>query len=750
MASGSFYNYPVKNFGVYCEWSSTVDANNNQSTVVLKTYISYYTLSVAGGTWTTSVNGVSKTFTSPAISVSSASAWSKKLLNTRTETVKHNSDGKKQITLSASYPFNGTYSGTSIGTITASKTVDLDNISTACTPPTTFAASPNNFEDSVTLMWVGASGGISNPIESYLIRYRTSSDNSTWSGWADLTTVKTTGSYSMSIDVSSKVSRGYYVQFGIRSQPSNTAYASSWKYSDAIRRKPYTKCTAPTTIAISPSGTFEDSVTISWSGASGGTDNSIQEYYIQYITSSDNSTWGSWTSLAYYYTTIPNGSYNVSLSSKVTRGHYIKFRIRTQGTAGSSYYSDYKESSSIRRNPYTKCTAPTTFTAYPSDIFEDKITISWSGASGGTNNTISSYEIIYNISSNGSTWGSWETLTNYSTTSSKGSYTADMSSKVARGYYVRFQIRTQGTAGSSYYSDYKESSSTISIRRNPYTKCTAPTSITVSSEKALNGAVYNDIFESSITFSWSGAKAGENNSIVGYFIQYRRSDDGSTWGSWTDYSEKTTSGTAYTYTTTSIAETTGRGRYVQFRVQTLGAIDGYDSDYIVTNAMRKNSIPSNISSVSTNLPTLEYSYGDDIIISWKKPNDVDNNIYAYHIEMFRYYEADATDEEGWYSVAGITTDKTSYTLKANDFGYEYTENNQQIKFAVKAIDIFDVRSNAYTESPIITRYDITGVAIGVNGSWVNCQLFVGTNGQWIEQDVLSGQNGSWVESYDGT
>ena len=742
MASGSFYNYPVKEFGVYCEWSSTPDANNNQSTVVLKTYISYYTIDVSGGTWTTSINGVSKTFTSPAIYKGSASSWTKQLLNTRTETITHNSDGKKQITLSASYPFNGKYSGTSIGTITASKTVDLDNITNACTAPTTFTTTPSDiFENHIILNWSDASGGIGNSIVSYLIRYRTSSDNSTWGSWTDLITVTSASASGLkTIDMSSYVPIGHYVQFAIRTQPSNTNYVSDWKYSGVIRRKPYTVCTAPTTFTVTPND-FETSVTLSWSGASGGSYNSISSYYIQYRTSSDNSTWLGWVNLETINSTETSGSKTIDMSSAVSRGIYVQFRIQAQGSAGSSYYSSYKESNSIRRKPYTVCTAPTTFTltAEADGTFEDGIVLSWSGASGGTNNSINGYEIQYVISSDNFTWGSWTSFTAYSTTNPNGGYVVLFSSYVPRGYYVKFRIRTQGTAGSSYYSDYRESNS---IMRKPYTKCTAPTIITLTSEQGIDGNKYNDVFESEITIAWSGAKAGENNSIIGYFIQYRESNDGSVWGSWIDY--RTTNETFHAYTTTSIANLISRGCYVQFRVKTLGAIDGYDSDYIITNAMRKNGIPSNISSVSINLPTLEYSYGDDVIVTWDKPSDIDN-IYKY-----RVVAQPINDKKTALATDIIGVDNLTYIFGSDNVLYQYISNNEQIKFLVKAIDIFGIESNEFSESPIVTRYDITGVAIGINGTWVNCQLFVGNGRQWIEQDVLSGINNSWVEAYDGT
>jgi hypothetical protein len=54
---------------------------------------------------------------------------------------------------------------------------------------------------------------------------------------------------------------------------------------------------------------------------------------------------------------------------------------------------------------------------------------------------------------------------------------------------------------------------------------------------------------------------------------------------------------------------------------------------------------------------------------------------------------------------------------------DYVENNGQIQFGVRAIDVFGECQNDYTWTDIITRYDITGVAIGINGKWVNCQLY---------------------------
>ena len=140
--SGSFYKYPVDNFGLYCTWSASQSVTGNYSDVTLNVYLKYYTLSVGSRSDSTvSINGVSETYTAPAIS-DSAAGYDTTLIKTYTVRVAHGSDGKKTgVALSASWRFSGTYSGTSIGTITASTTIDLDALDR--TAPTVSCSTSN-------------------------------------------------------------------------------------------------------------------------------------------------------------------------------------------------------------------------------------------------------------------------------------------------------------------------------------------------------------------------------------------------------------------------------------------------------------------------------------------------------------------------------------------------------------------------------------------------------------------------------
>ena len=126
-ASGSFSNYPATGFGLYCTWTAEQSVTNNYSDVTLNVYLKYYNIYVSTRTDSTvSIGGVTETYTTPAISEDSKTSHTT-LLKSKTVRIGHNSDGTKTgIVLSASWRFGGVYSGVTVGTITASATIDLD------------------------------------------------------------------------------------------------------------------------------------------------------------------------------------------------------------------------------------------------------------------------------------------------------------------------------------------------------------------------------------------------------------------------------------------------------------------------------------------------------------------------------------------------------------------------------------------------------------------------------------------------
>ena len=128
--SGSFHKYPTSKFGLYCDWTGSQSVTGNYTDVTLNVYLQFYTLQVgARADSIISINGESETYTAPAINDTSSTSWHMVHLKSKTVRVYHNSNGTKTgVALSASWRFSGTYSGVSIGTITASATVDLNTI----------------------------------------------------------------------------------------------------------------------------------------------------------------------------------------------------------------------------------------------------------------------------------------------------------------------------------------------------------------------------------------------------------------------------------------------------------------------------------------------------------------------------------------------------------------------------------------------------------------------------------------------
>lgn len=621
---------------------------------------------------------------------------------------------------------------------------------TKCEPPTTFTITSDvtdkPFNTKVTFAWSGAKAGSNNSIESYYIQYATSSNNSTWGDWTKLITIDSTStSGNTTIDMSSKVTRGHYVRFRIRTLgKAGSDYYSNYKTSSPsyLRRQPYTKCEAPTSFTASPNP-FETTVKLSWSGAKAGTANSISSYYIQYATTQDNVTWDDWVGLTTVTSTSTSGSYSVDMSSKVLRGKNVRFRIRTQGSAGSSYYSDYKTYSYITRNPYTKCTAPTTVTI-TSDVsgkpFENNITIAWSGAKSGTNNAITSYLIRYATSSDNSSWSSYADLATVTSTSTSGSKTINVSSKVTRKHYIKIAIKTIGKV-SGYDSGYTYSTT---LQRNPYSACGKPTTVTVKSEKDINNVQHTDVFNNQITISWSGASAGENNAIRRYYIEYCTSTNKSTWSAWSSLQSSNLTPVGTSTTTVDISAKVNRGDYTKFRIRTEGeAGSTYYSPYVETSPLRRNSVPT-MSSISISEPAvLEYSYGNSIILKWNKATDANNNLNIYEISV-RY-----TQNNNWLSWqvlnASLSNATTTYTFSQSNNVYQAIANNQKVQFRIRVKDVFGEYSTSYSTSATVTRYDDTGVCIGINNKWIPCQFYVGVNGQWVEQTVSAGVTNKWSQ-----
>lgn len=198
--SGSFHKYPTSKFGLYCDWTGSQSVTGNYTDVTLNVYLQFYTLQVgARADSIISINGESETYTAPAINDTSSTSWHMVHLKSKTVRVYHNSNGTKTgVALSASWRFSGTYSGVSIGTITASATVDLNTIDRNA-PTVSFSTSnitANGFK-------ISASSSASADLWQYSLNggatWTTFSSNASTSASAALSSLSPNTSYTVKV-----------------------------------------------------------------------------------------------------------------------------------------------------------------------------------------------------------------------------------------------------------------------------------------------------------------------------------------------------------------------------------------------------------------------------------------------------------------------------------------------------------------------------------------------------------------------
>lgn len=308
-----------------------------------------------------------------------------------------------------------------------------------CTAPNSVTVgATSTMNSTVSLAWSGASAGTDNPISGYKVEYADSYDNKSWGSWEYLETY--TGS-PKAVEMPDVGMYRKYRVWTLGAAGDDWGSATATESGSVLRLQTYTRCTAPVSAVLSTTSTMNGTVSLSWGGANGGTNNEISGYLVEYAESTDNASWGSWT----YYNTYTSSPQTVDTPSV---GKYRKYRVRTLGSAGSDWHSEKatETGSVLRLQTITRCVAPKTVTIANTITAATMNTLSWSGASGGTNNSISGYFIQYADSSNNSSWGAWG-----------GDITVGVVSSAsvpmpASGMYRKYRVFTLGTAGSNWRS----------------------------------------------------------------------------------------------------------------------------------------------------------------------------------------------------------------------------------------------------------------------------------------------------------
>lgn len=419
-------------------------------------------------------------------------------------------------------------------------------------------------------------------------------------------------------------------------------------------------CKAPTDISVSPYYVNPGgNVIVSWSGAGSGQNNSISSYYLQWRYSD-----GGWDYSTTVYTSSTSGSKSISVPSG--QGKYLDFQVKTQGSAGSGYYSGfYREDDLVRtrsRPSMSACSASQSLGTY---------TITWSAGTAGVDNSISTYEIWYSYKTSSS--GAWSTRTHIANVSSSTRKYTWSGGTV--GYYYRFSVVALGANYS--YSATTDTWSAGYQKDYAYTACGAPSNL-----KSNNT---NPTIGQTITLSWTAGTAGTNNSITGYELYYS-TNSGSTYNLISSSIGAST--TSYSYT---VPRTPGE---IRFRIRTKGSAGSsyysgynYSSNYQTITIKQAN--PPTAGTVTATLINSGSSGGKAFSISWANfAGNTYNPISGYSL----YYKSSKTIDDSDFSTSmtaistNIGASTTSYTWSGGNWNYYY-------KFYVKA------KGQYYGESP---------------------------------------------------
>lgn len=314
---------------------------------------------------------------------------------------------------------------------------------------------------------------------------------------------------------------------------------------------------------------------------------------------------------------------------------------------------------------YTSCSAPTSISiSNTSPKKGQQITISWSGAKGGTENSITGYDIEYKVGSGG--WNSWRSVSTGNTYSS----TTDSWSQPV-GQTGQYRVRTKGSAGSNYYSGWAYSG-TLTISNS------APVMNSVSRNTSL--VAYNNGNGGSASFSWSASDV-DNDSLR---YMYKLSNS-SSWSSYT------------TETSKSITVKGSQGSLISLSV--IANDYKVDSGSKTSSSVRINTIPTT--------PTIRFTNSSGTTIT---PNAKPASLYyalsstvAYSGNLSFEVYLEIGNSSSMTSISsryymGIYSGSVYLDLQDNSGPSRYIGENQYYRIRVRAYDGYDYSDYAYSES----------------------------------------------------
>lgn len=466
-----------------------------------------------------------------------------------------------------------------------------------------------------------------------------------------------------------------------------------------------TACTAPDNVRLSASS-FGNTLRLLWDAGAGGVGNTLTGYEIQQAIKPAGGSWGSWT--AHTVTGASATSVDIDAGG-IPRTASVKYRIRTRGAAGSSYYSGWVESGTAYRVPEA-LGAPTAVKA--TALFDKTISITWSGAKSQTGNTISSYQLQYRIQHPGLTWGDWMYFGTIPSTSTSGSYLYTPAAVYGEKY--QFRVRAQGTAGESYYSGYTESN--IAVRNSPPT---APIYLTASSGLITSGGT--------LTLTWGGA--GDVDGNLAQYLLYKSVNGGAR----QQIAQVASSGASGTYRYTAVESA---GAVLVFSIRAVDAM-GYTSDYTSSGKVQINAPPSAPTLVT--VEETEASRGDVLHIAWSGASDANGNIAGYNVGI-------EVDDTSW-TLASISTNETAGSV-AVQMRDDIPDDTDMRIWAQTVDDIGSVSDRAYAQT--IVRHIDRNLYVFRDGQRMRKSVYLVRNGVPAKKRVYILRNGTptqmWARS----
>lgn len=605
--------YTFENVSLVSRWSVQVNSANgklyfSQNPTQANRQISFDVTGLAAGAI---INSAKLSFSAGSPSTGAALFRYK---NNQTGTYTNLSTGK---TNSIDIPLtgNGTVSGElqfkaygskNQGLGSHSATLGISNIQlvidyvayTNPTAPTAVSVASTNVAPgaSVQLSWSGAAAGTNNAITGYHIHRATSASGS-YSYLTEVSTSATSGSVNVTAPTANDSSY-YYKVYTKATQNDYLWSAASTAYATLTTK--FTAPTAPTVKVNNATSAYiladSGTATLSWSGASAGTNNPIASYLI-YV---DGMLYGE----------TPSTQSSISIPAYSAGNH--SWTVITKGS-----YSNSAASSAVTIYAYSAPAAPTSVTINDaSSIYlaeGNTATLKWSGAGAGTNNPISSYLLYVDDTFYGETPASVSSV-------NIPSY---------GGGEHKWKVVTKGA--------YSNSAASPTASCFTYTATGAPTSVSLAATTIDAGT--------STTLSWSGAKAGTYNTITGYHI-YRSTAENGTYS--LAYNVSSTS----TAASTSVAAPSTMGQKYYYKVYTIGSrnLNSGPSSAVSLTA-QTYSAPSAPTSITINDASSVYiGEGSTATLKWSGASAGTNNAIAGYL----VYVGDSL-----YADVGSSTTSTS-------------------------------------------------------------------------------------------